>query len=102
MVAEEEFESMSFAVTAELVGASRKNYASCLKYATNCDFFPAPKKKKNLKALNFQGFLCDNANFDRIEYPRLSHSATNRGIHFRFWIVAPQLWGMHFLSQVYA
>ena len=40
---------MSFAVTAELIGASRKNYASCLKYATNCDFLPAPKKKKILK-----------------------------------------------------
>ena len=62
--AEEGFESMSFAVTAELIGASRKNCASCLKYATNCDFLPAPKKTKTLKALNFQGFLVAEEGFE--------------------------------------
>ena len=64
VVAEEGFESMSFAVTAELIGASRKNYASCLKYATNCDFLPAPKKKKTLEALNFQGILVAEEGFE--------------------------------------
>ena len=56
--AEEGFESMSFAVTAELIGASRKNYASCLKYATNCRFLPILKKgkaQKSLKLLSFFG-----------------------------------------------
>ena len=37
---------MSFAVTSELIGASRKNHASCLKYATNCRFLPILKKGK--------------------------------------------------------
>ena len=55
---EEGFESMSFAVTAELIGASRKNYASCHKYSTNCGFIPIPKKE-NPGSIELPGRFCE-------------------------------------------
>ena len=61
---EEGFESMSFAVTAELIGAARKKYASCHKYSTNCGFIPILKKEKSLEALNFQGILVAEEGFE--------------------------------------
>ena len=42
----------------DLFGTARKNYASCLKYATNCRFLPILKKgkaQKSLKLLSYFG-----------------------------------------------
>ena len=55
--------SMSFAVTSELIGASRKNYASCLKYATNCRFLPILKKGKAQKSLKLLSFFGEGRKF---------------------------------------
>ena len=48
----------------DLFGTARKNYASCLKYATNCRFLPILKKEKSLEALNFQGILVAEEGFE--------------------------------------
>ena len=64
MDAEEGFESMSFAVTSELIGAARKKHASFHKYSTNCGFIPILKKEKSLEALNFQGILVAEEGFE--------------------------------------
>ena len=61
---EEGFESMSFAVTAELIGASRKNYALMPQIFHKLRIYSNSKKRKTLEALNFQGILVAEEGFE--------------------------------------
>ena len=64
MDAEEGFESMSFAVTSELIGASRKNFALMPQIFHKLRISSNSKKEKSPEALNFLGILVAEEGFE--------------------------------------